>query len=168
MVGNSTAIRVDNLGLLDCDKCCKAETCHWTGTISGNLIIPIYVGGWANMKISATGTSDEAPNCFWTGVGEGHRWIPGGGMAVGWVKGSVSIDIYAPCEWPVRENDIGVIAWVGVGGSAFLPVNLTWTSGNVGTLRGSDWFGIGGVNVFVGGGGFMADMEIKRGKGCFE
>ena len=29
------------------------------------------------------------------------------------------------------------------------------------------WFGIGGVNAFVGGGAFMADLKVKRRKGCY-
>ena len=30
-----------------------------------------------------------------------------------------------------------------------------------------DWFRIGGVNAFVGGGAFMADLKVKRRKGCY-
>ena len=119
------------------------------------------------MSINAIGVSDEAPTCFWTIVGKGRRWIPGGGLAVGWIKGAVSINMDAPCEWPVAEDQEGVISWVGAGGTVAIPVNLAWTIGIVGSLNGTDLFGVGGVNVFVGGGAFMTIMKIKRGKGCF-
>ena len=168
LVHNSTPMLIDKLGMVDGEKCCKATMCHWTGTISGNLIVPIYVGGWANIAISAVGVSDDAPNCFWQISGEGHQWIPGGGMAAGWIKGAISINMDAPCEWPAQENEEGTIGWVGVGGSIGTRASFSWAAGRVGSLMGTDWFGIGGINIFVGGGGFRANLEIKRGKGRYK
>jgi RHS repeat-associated protein len=156
--GNDPVNRWDLLG----QTCCKK--CKWTGSLDGNLLVAV-VGGWANMTVDLTGRSNESgcEDKLWKIDGYGTEWIPGASLGAGWITGGIKINMEGSCEWPVGENSIGTISWVGAGGNAGVKASASWTSGTIGSLYGQNWFNIGGVNVFVGGGSFMVQFKnIKR------
>jgi len=165
-VGNDGCNRVDQHGLSSkkCD-CCKPSICKWNGTVSGHFIA-FFVGIWGYTSFNATGVSDD-PGCEgleWKISGSDYQFVRGGILGGGWVKAAIGVDGLAPCEWPIGETTMVTIAEVGMVAGA---INFSLGFGMVGPLWGYDIMGVGGLNIFFGGGAWTVEVkDVKRKKTC--
>ncbi len=154
-VGDSPINKIDPSGLSStppkrpCE--CSGMNCKWSGHWRVHGILALFGGAWGSFTLSA----EDDTACKYEVSGDG--WSRGGvsmGSGIGWFKVEYQVnDVAANCEWPVNGNDRIAGGVVGVGGTIGIPLSISATPGNVGSIySGMGWFsGPGGLNVFVGG-----------------
>jgi len=160
--GNSPVVWMDPDGL---------RTCKWAGAMRANFLGGLILGR-LSFKVEADGTdgsrtSDGKGICYWHVKGEGVGWFQGWMWAIGWAAFSADCEnLDAPCEWPLKPNDLATVTFVGVGGNAIIPVTGNWVKMFAGHFQAESWFSIGGVNLHAAGGGFMARLtDVTRWRG---
>ncbi len=180
---NTPMVNVDYIGLAaykwggdidnnDCGCCSSNETCRWKGFISGNFVSGPFVGFYASMSFMAEGNPVN-PKCkkTWFVSGDGDNGLfPGGVFGLGWIKGTAMFDeVIMPCEWPLGDTATGSMTFMGMSAAAKLAISASAVILTVGNFMASEWFGAGGLHIWIAGGGMVVpDMKVAKRKACNE
>jgi len=138
--------------------------CKWDGDIEFSMWALWPVGIYVSAEVEAFGTDKNG----WQYAirAEGGNWIHGATMGVGYFTVNVDLDGYeAKCKWPINDGDQASVGFVGAGISVGLvPINLAWVCANAGSFRmvQDGPFEVGGLNIYVAGGGMGADVYVTH------
>jgi len=136
---------------------CSKTGCVWNGSISWSWWA-LVLGGGAKMDCYATAV--DSTGC--TYAVSGNAVVDRVAMAgVGYFNGSAAISSYsAVCMWPLNNGSEARVDWIGAGGSVFT-ITPGIARANAGDFR--VWslpvVGLGGLNVYVGGGGLRGTFQ---------
>jgi len=142
------------------------KKCKWTGRIEGTAVGAI-LSAYQSMTVSAHGKDDVG--CCYAIRAEDSAWFTGAGLFVGVVTLGADFEDYeAECEWPIKDGDPASLALMGVGAAVGpVPVNLALVQAFAGEILVFDGpFEVGGLNVFIAGGGFaVTDLKVTHRSG---
>ena len=87
------------------------------------------------------------------GSGEGDNGLfPGGVFGLGWIKGTATFDeVIMPCEWPLGDTATGSMTLMGMSAAVGLELSASAVHLTVGNFMAWDWFGAGGLHIWIAG-----------------